>query len=359
MEVVIAELKALNLTKKTLIFYIGDNGAPLKIHKLDAPGGGPGWDGSFNKPMNGEKGMLAEGGIRVPYLISWPGTLPANTVFDHPITALDATATTGHIAGADTSGFDGINLISHLKENNIPERTLFWRWIDQAAVRDGKWKLLRGGDRQYLFNLDTDPGETTNLFDKNPEVVARLHKQLASWASDLIPAGLPSDTMSKTWENYFDFYLDGKEVAPPAKAKAKAKETPQSKSTAITRNAKNSSKKGILHVTPLPKSNQQPFLVRNQLKLKGPFTATIKIRSTHGGSTGISWRTSKEKDFTPGKANETKLEVTADWQTHTLEVPAKGTIVHLRVLLPKHPVEIDTIILKDATSTINWTPGKN
>lgn len=72
----------------------------------------------------------------------------------------------------------------------------------------------------------------------------------------------------------------------------------------------------------------------------------------------ISWRTNKEKDFTPGKANETKLEATTDWQTHTLKIPAKGTIVYLRVLLPKQPVEIDTIILKDATSTINWTPRK-
>ena len=57
-----ATLKKHGLTENTLIFLIGDNGAPLKITKLDAPGGGPGWDGSLNTPLNGEKGMLAEGG---------------------------------------------------------------------------------------------------------------------------------------------------------------------------------------------------------------------------------------------------------------------------------------------------------
>ncbi|MGJ8694703.1 MAG: sulfatase family protein [Verrucomicrobiaceae bacterium] len=352
---IVAELKAHNLTEKTLIFYIGDNGAPLKIHKIDAPGGGPGWDGSLNKPMNGEKGMLAEGGIRVPFLISWPGTLPANTVYHQPIIALDATATTAHLAGADHSGFDGLNLIPHLKANTLPERTLFWRWIDQAAIRDGKWKLLRGGDRQYLFDLDTDPGESNNLFDKHPDIVERLHTQLSTWSSDLTPAGLPSGKMSATWDRYFDFYLDGKDVPKPTAKKEKAH--PQSNAT--IRNGSHELKDGSLHITPLPASKQAPFLVKNQLNLNGPFTATVNIRASQGGPLGISWRTSEQKDFFSGKETTTQLAASTEWQTLTLEVPAKSTTVHLRLLLPNHPVQIGTITLKDATNTITWTPGKN
>jgi len=215
---IVAELKELGLTEDTLIFYIGDNGAPLKIHKVDAPGGGPGWDGSLNEPLNGEKGMLTEGGIRVPFVACWPGMIPAGQVYKQPIIALDATATALHLAGlTDVSGLDGVNLIPYLSGGQVgePHDALYWRWVGQSAVRQGDWKLLRGHSRSYLFNLVEDKEEKHNRIDDHPEIAKRLGALLDSWDATL-PAAANS-RLSKAGNAYFDWYLDGKRDAKAPK----------------------------------------------------------------------------------------------------------------------------------------------
>ena len=216
---ILASLRKHRIEDNTLIFVIGDNGAPLKIHKYDAPGGGPGWDGSLNDPLNGEKGMLSEGGIRVPFLAYWKGTLPAGKVYDHPVISLDVAATATAIAGQKRDPkLDGVNLLPYLRgeKKSAPHETLYWRWIAQAAVREGKWKYLRGGTRKYLFNLDKDPGEKRNLLKEHPDIGKRLESRLKRWAADLKPAGLNAK-MSEVWNTYFDFYLDGKPAPPRRK----------------------------------------------------------------------------------------------------------------------------------------------
>lgn len=97
------KLEENQLDDNTLKFFISDNGAPLGIHKLDLPINDKDgfWDGSLNEPMVGEKGMLSEGGIRVPYLVSWPGKIPAGVVSDTPVTTLDVATTSIAAAGLE------------------------------------------------------------------------------------------------------------------------------------------------------------------------------------------------------------------------------------------------------------------
>ncbi len=207
-------LKKHNLTEKTLIFLIGDNGAPLKITMADKPGGGPGWDGSLNTPLNGEKGMLSEGGMHTPFVVSWPGTIPGGQSYEHPVSALDVAATACAIADIKTQpgDLDGVNLVPHLKGEvkTPPHEFLCWRWGGQSAIREGNWKLLRGGDREYLFNLESDLVEKNNLASKHPEIVQRLRDKLETWSKGLKPPGLAPFPFSAAGIKYFDHYLDGK-----------------------------------------------------------------------------------------------------------------------------------------------------
>ena len=215
---VLATLREQGLEERTLIFFLGDNGAPLKIHQVDSPlsGDGGGWDGSLNAPMNGEKGMLAEGGIRVPWLASWKGTIPGGQVYPHPVISLDIAATALAAAGLERDAtIDGVNLVPFFTgaSTGTPHEVLFWRWSAQSAIREGRWKLLIGGARSYLFDLEADPGERRNLIAEQPELAKRLRARLEAWSAELQPPGLASQPMAKTWEDYFDHYLDGKRGA--------------------------------------------------------------------------------------------------------------------------------------------------
>jgi arylsulfatase A-like enzyme len=186
------------IDENTLIFFIGDNGAPLKLTMEDKSleiGGGA-WDGSKNTPLNGEKGMLAEGGIRVPFLARWKGAIPSGQVCKTPVISLDVAATACAIAGLDRpKTLDGQNLLPMLTgEKPLAARTLNWRFWGQTAVRQGDWKFLKMGNQQsFLFNLENDPGESKNLIKQHPELAARLEQRAVTWAADLKPAGVPNN----------------------------------------------------------------------------------------------------------------------------------------------------------------------
>ncbi len=168
---VLAKLRRHGLEEDTLIFFLSDNGGPTA--ELT----------SSNLPLRGGKGQLFEGGVRVPFIMQWKGTLPEGMVYDHSVSALDILPTAAGAAGArlgKDAGLDGVDLIPYLtgEKTSLPHEILFWRYGPQKAVRVGKWKLLhvpsRLGKPVQLYDLSKDIGEENDLSESRPEVVKEL-----------------------------------------------------------------------------------------------------------------------------------------------------------------------------------------
>lgn len=201
------------LEENTLIFFIGDNGAPLKEGA---------WDGSLNLPLVGEKGMLTDGGVRVPFVAAWPGTIPAGKVYEPAVINLDVAATAIAAAGLRRDkNLDGVNLLPFINDEKkeVPHDNLYWRWRSQASVLSGKYKLiLLGQDEKYLFDTTTPEGETKNLIAQFPKVAAELEKKLMKWNATLPAPGLPRPIVSQD-QLFFDSHIkkEGTKVVKPKK----------------------------------------------------------------------------------------------------------------------------------------------
>ncbi len=175
-------LAASGQTQDTLIFFFSDNG------------GTPPSLGADNTPLRGNKGMVYDGGIRVPFLISWPAQLEAGSTYARPVSSLDVTATALSLAGVPFPAerkLDGVNLIPFLKGDatGLPHANLFWRTGggQSYAVRSGDWKLVRKGKQpDELYDLASDIAETKDLAAALPEVAASLAAALAAWNKELV-----------------------------------------------------------------------------------------------------------------------------------------------------------------------------
>ncbi len=194
-------LRKEGLEENTLIFFIADNGAPLKEGA---------WDGSVNFPLVGEKGMLTDGGVRVPFVAAWPGTLPAGKVYDPAVSSLDVAATAVAIAGLPgDKNLDGVNLLPFVngEKTSAPHDFLYWRWRSQASVLSDKYKLiLLGENEKYLFDTTTPEGETKDLITQFPEIAADLERKLMEWNATLPPPGLPRPIVNQD-QLFFDTYV--------------------------------------------------------------------------------------------------------------------------------------------------------
>ncbi|MFO1152801.1 MAG: sulfatase-like hydrolase/transferase [Rhodospirillales bacterium] len=168
-----------NLERRTLVVFLSDNGANKTY-------------GGSNAPLKNGKASLYEGGVRIPFFLRWPGTLPAGRSDDRPIISLDILPTAAAVAGANpaTKPLDGVNLLPYLRGTNQgqPHDALFWRRKGSAAVRVARWKLIEPKDNdEKMYDLATDPDESADLLSREDSTATTLETRLAAWNRQLVP----------------------------------------------------------------------------------------------------------------------------------------------------------------------------
>lgn len=189
-------LKRRGLDRDTVVFFQSDNGATSE-GRSDSQGRP--YRGGSNAPFRGYKGGLFEGGIRMPALMSWPGTIPAGRVVNAPGQTMDVMPTFLRWAGADAlpAKLDGVDAEAMIAQSGLsPHGELFWEYQGQTAIRRGDWKLMLGpkeglGEdavaRKWLSNLKDDAGERRNWLEQASRVGIELEARLNEWMKQLPP----------------------------------------------------------------------------------------------------------------------------------------------------------------------------
>jgi arylsulfatase A-like enzyme len=197
-----AHLKKTGRDKDTLVFFVSDNGGSGRKPFLA-------YNTAVNTPLRGDKGQTLEGGIRVPFFVSWPGRLTPGKVYEHPVIALDILPTACSVAGmAQPVGLDGVDLLPRLMGDvdSPPHAALYWRFGPQKAIRRGSWKLVDWRDFTtktnsgwQLYDLVSDVGEQHDLAATHPQLVAELSQAWNDWdAKNVAPRWHGSPTEDPT-----------------------------------------------------------------------------------------------------------------------------------------------------------------
>lgn len=164
----IQHLETTKLAENTIVIYFSDNG----------PNGA-----RFNGGMRGRKGSTFEGGLRVPFLIRYPHEIQAGTRVSRIAGAIDLLPTLADFAGIEyqpRKPLDGISIAPLLRGSGdaIPSRLIFSTWNKKASVRSDRFRLQLDGT---LYDLEADPGETTDVRDQHPQTASRLGSALQAW----------------------------------------------------------------------------------------------------------------------------------------------------------------------------------
>lgn len=196
---IVSKLESEGLLENTLIAFLSDNGGPtMPTTTINS---------SINEPLRGSKRQTLEGGIRVPFVLSWKGKIPAGEVKHSPVIQLDLQPTALQAAGLSYSQedkFDGVSLLPYVQGQSDaqPHEALFWRFGEQNAIRKGKWKLVRYGRNQdidskekwpKLYDLESDIGESNDVSEAHPEVVQSLQAEWDAWNQSNIEPAWPAN----------------------------------------------------------------------------------------------------------------------------------------------------------------------
>jgi arylsulfatase A-like enzyme len=197
---ILKKLQELQLEESTIVFFISDNGGHGSI--------------TSQEPLRGAKGMLYEGGIRVPMIVQWKGKVKEKTICEIPVMTTDflptILASIRKPVQTDIK-IDGVSILPLLFQmENFNRETLYWhfpayleryrgmtepwRITPTSAIRDGDWKLLEFFEdgKLELYNLKDDIGEKNNLADSLPEKAEELHEKLKKWRQE-INAPVPTE----------------------------------------------------------------------------------------------------------------------------------------------------------------------
>jgi len=184
---VLTRLSELGMEQDTVVVFTSDNGGERF---------------SYNWPFTGIKTELLEGGIRVPFIVKWPGLVAPGSQNNSPVLSMDFLPTFVNAAGGVPHydyPSDGVDLRPALAGATLPDRPLFWRFHnkDQKAARLGRYKYLKIGPQEYLFDIIEDPRERGNLKDRMPDLFAQLKGAHDEWNAQMLPD--PGNVSSFGW----------------------------------------------------------------------------------------------------------------------------------------------------------------
>jgi arylsulfatase A-like enzyme len=178
---IVDALKEEGILEETLIIFLSDNGGPTRVNA------------SLNTPFRGYKGDVFEGGVRVPYMVSWPGVIPSGKVMDDPVTSLDILPTLLTMAGLRTDdALPGVNLMPWLtgleKQDSPHEKLYYWR-AGRRAIRMGDSKLTNAqlGHRSELYNIVENYREDPEHQLADSELRQRLADLVNKWEQSWDP----------------------------------------------------------------------------------------------------------------------------------------------------------------------------